>query len=223
MCFKGAQFDMKILLDSKHKELFPLIQEGIYTEKEILKFSQKFGNHAENRPLFHRIMIEILSEKTEWPTKVAKLKGIKTQLISSSYLEWIKTSLFDQLDDCDRLFDSSFLTDVTALKRDIVALIDSYVKNSEQLKDLKVLHNKIKSTLVAFSEQPTVTQYESFSDYICAVIGFFLAVPFALLPLLSNTYCATFFRSSKQNSAGGFISKFDHSPELERFCLSLQD
>ncbi len=217
MCFKGSQFDMQGLLTSQQKELFPLVQEGIYTEKEILELNQKYGKDVYQQPLFQGIMVGALSEQAEWPEKVAKLKRIKEKLIKSPYFEWIKTSLLDQLEA--GVFDESLNQEIIALRRDVEKVIVAYIKHPKQL-NLKSLHNNIKSTLVAFSQKPSVTQYEYFSDYICAVIGFFLAVPFALLPLLSDDYCATFFRSDNRNRADALICKFDDITEPAVSCIS---
>ena len=113
----------------------------------------------------------------------------------------------DQLKSSE--FDLGSATNLENLSSDIVNIIVSHITTSEHSINTKKLHAQIEERLETFAEEPEVSNYQHFSDYVVSVIGFFLAVPFLLLPIvLSNRYCETFFWSKGQTKTDKLLMQF---------------
>lgn len=184
---KGCDFNIQkyLELDAECRRFFPLVDLGIFDESQIQKWM----------PSQKRVMSELMASKLGWQDKETKLKLAK-KLIDSPYFAWVNT--YTKKDNLP----------TTTLQSDLQEIMIKQINESIDSIDMNQLHATSKLELEKFSKQSDIIKYQSFSDYFWAVIGVLLALPFVLLPLLSDRYRSTFFTSGKQVLAQDMVKNF---------------
>lgn len=207
--YRNKQVNLQALfqLPSDKVELFPIVDHNIYSPTELNEMASNNHWYDQDQTTF---MQDILQQNLVWPRRINQVKLYK-EFTQSGYYQFLETCLFKRLERTD--FNGQRL-DLTDIHQDIRQIIQDQILISEQNIDLVTLHTKLLNSMKDFANTPEVRSYKSVLSYVWATIGLLVAGATIFLPLLSDGYKATFFRSHNQNQVNNVLYDLKEKEEV---------